>query len=156
MSILIASGVGAFAAGLGLAGHDPEPEPTAPVEQTRVAAVDFDPYQRVYVRNDDLSMQATTPAIQRAAHLMLPLNALPAVPSSGIDIASIKRASLERRLTVVIDALNRTWRVLLDAGLIAIRTVEIDPSEPWNGRFYADVEDLQTGRPFRLASTPQR
>lgn len=150
----LGSGLAAYAAGVGPAGHDPEDEPSRKIVQTPVGVLYFDPFDRVYSRNDDLTMVAGTGPIQRAAHLLLPLGALPGTARSGIDTASIRRAAPDRRQRTIEDALRVTWRSLISEGQIQMGKVTLEPTEPgksWSGRFYVEVFDLVTQQAFTLA-----
>jgi hypothetical protein len=144
------SGVGSFGAGEGGAGHDPLDELEARPVQTPVKALYFDPYDRIYLRNPDLTMVEGSPVIHRAAHLMLPLGSIPAVATSGFDVEAVRRATPDARARVLEDAVRRMWKVLVDEGVLGIETIVMDPSDPWNGLWYADVIDLTTKTPARL------
>jgi len=147
MPATLGSGLAAYAAGVGPAGHDPEDAPSAKVVQTPVGVLHFDPFDRIYARNEDLTMVAGTGPIQRAAHLLLPLGALPGTARSGLDTASIRRASLDRRQRTIEDALRVTWRSLISEGQIQLGKVTLEPTEPgksWSGKFYVEILDLVT------------
>lgn len=150
----IARGAAAFAAGLGPAGHDPPTEPDLPPEQEPIEALQFDPYDRVYVQNADLTMVAGSGPIQRAAILLLPRGALPATSTSGFPVDDVKRASPAQRRRVIMNALRQTWKTLLETQQIAIEGLEIEPTPNggvWSGRFYPIVRDLTTdGKPQKL------
>jgi hypothetical protein len=144
---LIAQGAGAFEAGEGPAGADPLATPSAVVTQAPVGALHFDPFQRTYTRNDDLSMIAGSGPIQRAAHLLLPLGSLPATPNSGLDVLSIKRALPIRRQRAIEDALRVTWASLLNSNQIAMGKVTLEPvasGRSWSGKFDVEITDLVT------------
>ena len=153
MSQPIAEGAGAELAGLGPAGHDSEADPSDVVTQTRLGALHFDPFDRVYTQNADLSMVAGTGPIQRAAHLLLPLGALASTASSGLDLLSIKRALPSRRQRAVEDALRVAWKPLISEGQIVMGKVTLEPTEPgrsWSGKFYVEVTDLVTQKTSTL------
>ena len=155
MAILTGTGLGAFPAGVGPFGHDPEAEVVGQAVQAPLEANYFDPYDRVYVQRSDQTMVGTTVAIQRAALLMLPKGALPASASSGIDVDRIRRASEDARERVIDDEVRRSWKVLLDAKLIELRGIQLDTTtDPWNGRFYVDVIDLTTQAGAKLGFQP--
>lgn len=147
MALLVLGGLGSYLVGEGLAGHEPGEAHTYPVEQSTVEAVKFDPYDRTFPQNEDLTMQSVTPALQRAALLMMPLGSIPAVAKSGLNIDRIKRAAPEDRLRVIESELRITWKTLLDAGILQLERVELHPSDPWNGTFYPYVRDLTTTLP---------
>ena len=150
MPTLLGSGMASQGAGVGPCGHDPEDEPSAVVTQTPVAALYFDPFQRRYVQNPDLSMWKGAGPIQRAAHLLLPLGSLPATASSGLDVQSIRRAPPARRQRAVEDAVRIAWKPLTQSRQIVMGKVTLDPSAPWNGKFTVEVTDLVTKQPVRL------
>ncbi len=154
MPVPLGSGLGAYGAGVGPFGHDPEDEPTAVATQTPVGAIAFDPYDRVYRRNEDLTMQPSSGPIQRAAHLMLPLNAIPATPGSGINVDRIRRASPLQRRRVIEDELRVSWKSLLDTGQIRMGKVTIEASTPWSGRWDVEVVDLITEQKTTLSNLP--
>lgn len=136
-------GMAAFGAGVGPCGHDPEDELEGATPQETIEAHKFDPYDRLYKLNANYSAVGDSPAIQRAAHLMLPLGAIPAVATSGLDIQAIRRAPPDIRLAVIEDALRRTWKVLLETNQIAMGKVTlINEGPPWSGRFEVEVIDL--------------
>jgi hypothetical protein len=124
---LISTGSASLGAGVGPCGHDTEDEPTEVVTQTLVGAIYFDPLDRVYKRNADLTMVPSSGPIQRASHLMLPRGSIAAVAASGLDIEVIKRASPLRRIRTIEDELRITWKALLDANQIRIGKVTLDP-----------------------------
>lgn len=138
----LSRGCAAFGAGIGPCGHSPDDEPSDKVVQPRVSAIAFDPYDRVWSQNDDLTMKETSGPIQRAATLMLPLGAIPAVGRNGIDVKRIKRALPEQRLRVIRDELQLAWKTLLDTRQIAIANVTLSDTTPWDGRFFVDVRDI--------------
>lgn len=150
----------AFGAGVGPCGHDPEDELDAGATQTPVGALYFDPYDRVYAQNADHTMVQGAGPIQRAAHLLLPLGGIPAVASSGFDVASVKRSPPSQRQLALEDALRRAWKTLLESGQIEMGKVtmlDVDGSEwtaekgrPWGGRFDVVVRDLVTKQPATL------
>lgn len=143
----IARGAAAFGAGIGPAGHDPPAEPEERVLQEPVEALHFDPYDRVYAQNDDLTMVAGSGPIQRAALLLLPLGSLPATASSGFPVDAVRRASPAQRYSVIMNALRQTWKPLLETGQIEIVSLELEPTPrggTWSGRFYPLVRDLVT------------
>lgn len=144
MSAPLGSGLGAFPAGVGPAGHDPEDDPSEVVTQAPVEALYFDPYDRVYTLNDDLSVVAGSGPIQRAAHLMLPQGSLPATPNDGFPVDDVRRAAPNQRLRAIEDALRVAWKPLLEAKQIRIGIIELEKSTPWSGRFYVEVTDLVT------------
>lgn len=151
MATPLGSGLGAFGAGIGPCGHDPEDAITGSHRQEAVAALEFDPYDRVYVENEDGSLVAGTGPIQRAAHLMMPLGSLAATPDSGLDIVAIKRASPGARRNVIEDALRRAWKALLETKQIRMGAVTVlNPGPPWKGEFTVDVTDLVTRSPETL------
>lgn len=153
MDNLINIGAGAFAAGEGPAGHDPEATPSSVVVQAAVGALFFDPFQRTYKRNADLSMVEGSGPIQRAAHLLLPLGTLSSTASSGLDVASIKRAAPNRRQRAIEDALRVTWKQLIDGDQIAMGKVTLEETEPgkaWSGKYYVEVTDLVTQKTATL------
>lgn len=153
MAIPLGSGAGAFGAGEGPAGHDPEDEPSDRVIATPVKAVYFEPFNRRFSQNSDLTMVEGTAPIQRAALLMLPLGSMPTVASSGLNIKRIRAAAPEKRKRVIEDELRVAWKVLLDAGLIAMGAVTLEPGEPWSGKFYVEVEDLVSRTNGRTSTT---
>ena len=147
MDIPIAQGAGTAGAGVGPAGHDPEMDPSEKVTQTPVGALFFDPYDRVWKQNSDLTMVEGSGPIQRAAVLLIPRGHIAATPGNGIDIAAIKRASPERRQRVVEDQVRAAWKPLLDSGQIEMGAVTLEeqkPGQPWSGRFYVEARDLIT------------
>lgn len=149
----IARGAAAFGAGLGPAGHDPADEPEERVVQEPIEAMHFDPFNRVFTQNADLTMVAGSGPIQRAALLLLPLGSLPATASNGLNIARIKRASKSQRARVILDELKIAWKSLLETQQIEILGVEIDePAEgqSWSGLFYPSVRDLATQEKKKL------
>jgi hypothetical protein len=156
MATPLGSGAGAFGAGVGPAGHDPEDALVGATRQTPVAALYFDPFNRVYAQNADYTMVTGAGPIHRAAHLLLPLGSLPATPNSGIDIAAIKRAPPQSRIAVIEDALRRTWKPLLETGQITMGKVTlldhagkewtVDSGFPWPGKFDVAVQDLVTNQ----------
>lgn len=149
----IARGAAAFGAGLGPAGHDPADEPEERVVQEPIEAMHFDPFNRVFTQNADLTMVAGSGPIQRAALLLLPLGSLPATASNGLNIARIKRASRSQRARVILDELKIAWKSLLETQQIEIIGVEIDePAEgqSWSGLFYPSVRDLATQEKKKL------
>lgn len=149
----IARGAAAFGAGLGPAGHDPADEPEERVVQEPIEAMHFDPFNRVFTQNADLTMVAGSGPIQRAALLLLPLGSLPATASNGLNIARIKRASRSQRARVILDELKIAWKSLLETQQIEILGVEIDePAEgqSWSGLFYPSVRDLATQEKKKL------
>lgn len=151
MATPLGSGLGAFGAGVGPCGHDPEDELVGSHRQETVEALEFDPYDRVYSQNADGSMVAGSGPIQRAAHLMLPLGSIAATPESGLDVDAIKRASPGARKNVIEDALRRTWKVLIETNQIRMGTVTVvRPGPPWKGEFTVDVVDLVTKKPETL------
>lgn len=135
-------GAGAFPPGECPAGHDPPDDPSERVEQTSIASAEFDPYDRVWSQNDDLTLTAASPVIQRAALLMMPLGALPATPTHGLDIVRIKRALPSQRLRIITEELKRAWSPLLDPGLM--RMGEVTLSSPWTGEWQVKIVDLLT------------
>lgn len=160
MATPLGTGMGAFGAGVGPAGHDPEDALVGAVKQSPVASLFFDPFNRLYAQNADFTMVEGAAPIHRAAHLLLPLGSLPAIPSSGLDIDAIKRATHESRIAVIEDALRRTWKVLLEGGQIAMGKVTlldnagnewtINSGVPWPGKFDVAVQDLVTKQPATL------
>jgi hypothetical protein len=139
----LGTGLAAFPAGVGPAGHDPDEKPTTLPKQTPIPALAFDPYARVYVRNADGTMAAGTGPIHRAAHLMLPRGSIAATPNEGLDVQAIRRATPESRLTVIKDAVYRTWKVLIESRQIAVgRIFVLEPGPPWSGKFEVEVVDL--------------
>jgi len=149
MAIPLGSGMGAYGAGVGPCGHDPEDALVASLTQTPVAALYFDPLSRTYVQNADFTMVAGTGPIQRAAHLLMPLGSIPAVPLSGFDTGAVKRAAPDARKAVIEDALRRTWKVLLDTQQISFGNVVLTNAYgvpwtggPWDGFFFVPVYDL--------------
>jgi hypothetical protein len=139
----------AFGAGVGPCGHDPEDALVGATKQEAVSALYFDPYERAYTQNADYSMVGGSGPIQRAAHLLLPLGAIPAVSGSGFDTGAVKRASPAARLTVIEDGLRRTWRTLLETKQISMGPVRLVDSSgrtwesgPWGGLFEVPVYDL--------------
>lgn len=151
---LLDTGLGSEGMGEGPIGHDSEDRPSAVVTQTPVGAIFFEPFNRIYLRNADLTMLPSSAPIHRAAHLMLPLGSIPATPGSGIDVGAIKRASPLRRKRVIEDELRVAWRTLLVEGAIAIGKVTVEPSVPWSGRWDVEVKDLLTEESVRLANIP--
>lgn len=153
MTIPLGSGLGAFGAGEGPAGHDPEDELEAALQQEPVAALEFDPEERVYVIKDDNTMAGTSPVIQRATLLMMPLGSIGAVATDGLDIKRIKRAGPESRQSTLEDALRRAWKVLIDAGQLRMGNVVVkNPGPPWTGEFEVEVIDLTTKQTATLES----
>jgi hypothetical protein len=152
--MLYTSGLAAFEAGMGPAGHDPENVPSTAAAQAAISAAYFDPFDRVYRMNADKSLVAGSGPIQRAAHLLLPLGALPATPFSGLDIQAIRRATETQRQFVVETELRIAWKVLLDALQISMGKVTIEASRPWSGRFFVDVVDLATEESALLSNMP--
>lgn len=146
-----ATGLGAFGAGIGPFGHDPPAELVGAAKQAPVAALEFDPYDRVYAQNADRSMVAGAGPIQRAAHLMMPRGSIPATPASGLDVDAIRRAPPSARKTVITDALRRTWKVLIESNQIRMGTVTlINDGTYWKGEFQVEVVDLVTKQPETL------
>lgn len=150
MSTIGSTGAGATLAGETLAGHDSPETPSDVATQASVAATAFDPYNRAYTLNDDQSLKGTTRVLHRAGLLILPRGSIPAVASSGIALGPIKRATAAQRLRVIRDQMQLAYAPLLDAGLLAIRSIQLEPGEPWSGRWYADVVDLETGQSATL------
>lgn len=153
MSNPFARGAAAYGAGLGPAGHDPAAEPDERVVQEPVAALHFDPFNRVFTQNTDLTMVAGSGPIQRAALLLLPLGSLPATATNGLNVARIRRASRSQRARVILDELRVAWKPLLDTQQIEIVSVEIEePGEgqSWSGLFYPTVRDLATQEKQKL------
>lgn len=144
MAVPLGSGQAAYGAGVGPCGHDPEDDPSEVVVQTPIAALYFDPYDRVYTLNADLSLKAGAGPIQRAAHLMLPRGAIPAVAFSGLDVNAIRRATPARRVRIIEDELRLAWQSLLSTGQITMGKVTLDDTNPWSGRFYVEVTDRIT------------
>lgn len=147
MTIPFARGAGAFGAGLGPAGHDPASEPDERVVQEPIEATHFDPFNRVFTQNADLTMVAGSGPIQRAALLLLPLGSLPATASNGLNVDRIRRASRSQRARVILDELKLAWKPLLETQQIEIVSVEIEqPAEgqSWSGVFYPTVRDVAT------------
>jgi hypothetical protein len=147
----LAHGAAAYGAGIGPAGHDPPDEPSEKVTQATVAANSFDPYNRVWTQNDDLTMVEASPNIQRAAMLMLPLRGIPSVAGSGIDLVRIRRALPSRRAATIEEELRRAWKVLLDQRLISIEKIVL--SSPWTGAWDVEVKDLVYRQDGTLSGT---
>lgn len=158
MATPLGSGMASLPAGVGPCGHSDPDALVGALKQTPVAALYFDPFTRTYVQNADFTMVPGTGPIQRAANLLLPLGALPSTRTSGFDVAAVKRAPPNARLTVIEDALRRTWKPLLSTGQISFGTVRLLDgkgntweSGPWNGQFEVPVYDLITkGDPVAL------
>ena len=156
MDNLIAIGAGAFEAGEGPAGADPLATPSAVVTQSEVGVLHFDPFQRTYTRNTDLSMVAGDGPIQRAAHLLLPLGSLPSTASSGLNIVAIKRALPSQRQRAIEDELRVAWAPLINTDQIAMGKVTLEPvasGRAWSGQFYVEITDLVTQKTTTLTGS---
>jgi len=150
MSTIGSTGAAAFTAGETLAGHDGPESPSAVSTQSDITAIAFDPYDRSYTLQTDQSLKGTTRVLHRAALLILPRGSIPAVASSGINLDPIRRATPAQRLRIIRDQMNLAYQTLLDTGLLAIRSVQLSSTTPWDGRWYADVVDLETGQSATL------
>lgn len=154
MTAPLSFGLGSLPAGVGPAGHDLPAELQTQIKDMAPTALAFDPYDRVYVQNDDFTMASGTGPIQRAALLMLPLGSIAATPSSGLDISAIRRASPAARVTVITDALTRAWKTLIETNQIALGKVTIPkPGPPWDGIWEVEVTDLVNKKTSTLETT---
>lgn len=159
MPTINGQGAAASGAGEGYAGFGYPDEPSARVIATPVKAIAFDPYNRVYEQNADLTMKEVSPTMQRAALLVLPLGSLPSTPRNGVDLKDVANASNDERQRAAEDAMKVALKPLLDERVLRIERVTLEGgSEDWTGRIITDVIDLTTEKPGYLetnARTPR-
>lgn len=153
MPLIDSSGAGASVAGVAPAGHDLPDDPSTRVIQGPRTANEFDPYKRVWTQEADLTMRPTSPVIQKAATLMLPRGSFGSTPESGIPLEGIRRSNPSSRAAMVRDALDQAWAPIISSGELAIVSVELEPGEPWSGRWLVTVRDTTTGDEATLTNT---
>lgn len=147
-------GAGAYPAGEGYGGWDPDTGESTVRTKTLAAAPKFDPLTRRYELASTGGLADEHPVIARARHLLgLRRRGIASAPTVGIPIARMRIARPDQRQREAEDAVNIALAPLLAAGDVRIKSVTL--SDPYNGTFYTELVNLRAAdaTPARITST---
>lgn len=146
-------GAGSYAAGLGLAGHDPLETPEPVATSTGAGSPKFDPLTKTYPLTADGGVEEVDPIWQEIAHrLGIPLGALAFAPDVGIDVDRIRQATRENAQRTVEDVVRGALAPMIARGDAEV--VRVVLAQPWRGKWEAwvknprDPENDKNTRPF--------